>query len=311
MAIYDYIKTFYGLNIEAFDHKKGIQNSNLAIRLEVGYDDTEDGLEMLAVLNALANDDKSGQIRALIIGVWQEAYEESIQPFIDFLVKNNSQFTSLTAIFFAEMTMEDNEISWIQQGDYSALWAAYPKLTHLQIRGAEGLSFGDIQGASLKTLIVETGGLAAEVLQQIADAQWPELEHLELWLGDENYGWNGSIKDVQPLLSAEKFPQLKHLSLKNSEIQDDITVQVISSDLMSQLSVLDLSMGLMTDDGAEALLADKSKTEGLDVLDVSENYLSDAMSMKLSDLAKTVKVQEQKIPDGDEDDEYRYVSVSE
>ena len=149
------------------------------------------------------------------------------------------------------------------------------------------------------------------MLQQIADAQWPELEHLELWLGDENYGWNGSIKDVQPLLSAEKFPQLKHLSLKNSEIQDDIKVQVISSDLMSQLSVLDLSMGLMTDDGAEALLADKSKTEGLDVLDVSENYLSDAMSMKLSDLAKTVKVQEQKIPDGDEDDEYRYVSVSE
>lgn len=312
MSLYEHIDEFYGLRIEAFDHKKDIQDGVLALRVEVDYDEAEDGLTMLSVLTALANDAKAGQIQALIVGVWEEAYEESAQPFIDLLIENKDKFKNLKALFFGEMTSEENEISWIQQGDYSKFWVAYPDVQHLQIRGAEGLSLGEIKNNGLTKLIIETGGLSAAVLNQVSDSNLPALEHLELWLGDENYGWDGTIDSVKPLLSSEKFPKLKHLAIKNSEIEDEIAQQVAASKLLNQLQVLDLSMGLMTDNGAELLLAAKENMGSLKLLDVSENFLSDEMVNKISTLPMTVKADEQKEAEDDGDgDVYRYVSVSE
>jgi hypothetical protein len=85
---------------------------------------------------------------------------------------------------------------WIQQCDVSPLFAAYPRLEHFCVRGADGLSFGALRHDRLKSLIIQSGGLGANVVREVA-ADAPELEHLELWLGDENYGaaigsrWDG------------------------------------------------------------------------------------------------------------------------
>ena len=60
------------------------------------------------------------------------------------------------------MTMEESEISWIEQSDVSGIWNAYPELTHFQIRGGNGLSLGRIDHPNLDTLIVEAGALDAK-----------------------------------------------------------------------------------------------------------------------------------------------------
>ena len=301
-------RLFFGLELEHFDKAKGIQSESAAIRVELDYDAAEDGETILAVLEAVAADPKAKDIKALIVGNWEEAYDYSVQPVVNFLVKNNDTFKSLKALFVADIYSDECEISWIQQGDYSALWGAYPDLQHLQIRGSCDLSLGSISANSLETLILETGGLPSEVIIQIANAEFPKLKHLELWFGDEEYGWDGSIETVEPLVNPEKFPALKYLGLNNSYIQDDIVSLVVSSDMLAQLTHLDLSMGTLSDAGAETLLSNTDKLAHLQLLDLSHHYLSDSMVEKISALNIPVDVSDQQ--EEDEPGE-RYVEVAE
>jgi hypothetical protein len=309
MTIGTYIKEFNGLEIEAFDKEKGVQDVAKAIRLEVDYEAAEDGVEMLGVLASLKQDPKASEVSSIILGAWEEAYEVEAQQFIDFFIDNKNTFSSLNALFIGEMTYEDNEISWIIQGNYSGLLDAYPQLECLRIRGGTGLSIGQVNHSSLKELIIETGGLNGGVLDEIAKSELPSLTRLELWLGDDGYGGNAKISNVEPLLSASKFANLKHLAIKNSEIQDDVTIAICNSDLINQLEVLDVSMGIMSDKGGEALLSNKDSLEGVKI-NASENYLSEDMCTKLTKSGLDIDVGKQKEVE-DDDDDYRYVSVSE
>lgn len=307
MTIGSHIDTFFGLEIEHFDKATGIKNESLALRIEVDYDAADEGETILSVLEAVLNDSKAKDITALIIGTWEEPFDVEVQPLIDLLITRNDALPSLKALFVAEMTYEENEISWIQQGNYNAFWTAFPQLEHLQTRGMDGLDFGTIDHENLKTLIVETGGLDVNVIQQVANANLPSLQHLELWLGDENYGWNGSIEDVAPLLNVDKFPRVTFFGLKNSEIMDDIAALVATSPMLSQLTTLDLSMGNLSDKGAEALLENKEKLSHLTSLNLSHHYLSDSMMNAFSKLGFPVDLSNQE----EAEDDDRYIEVSE
>ncbi len=315
MAIYENIDSFYGLKIEQFDQEKGIQNEKLAQRLEVTYEDWEENdLEMKALLDKFSQDPKTGKVTALILGAWEEAYDNEASVYIDLLTQKAEQFSALKALFIGEMTGEENEISWINQGEYSKLLHAYPALEHLQIRGGNGLGFGDadtpVSHDNLKTLIIETGGLGSDVIDAIGHANLPALEKLELWFGDENYGWDGDVSTVTPLLSQSRFPHLKHLGLKNSEIQNDIVTAILNSDLLGQLETIDMSMGVMTDEAAKLLLDNQAQLIGKQ-LDVSENFLSDEMVTMLEASPLTIKTSEQEEPEEYDGKSWYYVSVSE
>lgn len=308
MAIYENIETFWNLPVEAYNPEKGIQNESAAIRLGVDYEAADSGAKLITLLKQLTADPKAGAIKALVLGEWEESYETGASEFIDFLVEQASTFHSLKAVFIGEMTVSENEISWIVQGDYQAFWDAYPQLEMLTIRGGNELRLGKtISHHNLKQLVIESGGLGSDVLRQIANASLPALEHLELWLGDENYGWDGTSEDIHSLLSATRFPKLKHLALKNSEIQDEVAQLLVQSEILPQLESIDMSMGVMSDTGAQALLLYKDRLIGKS-FDLSQNYLSDEMVNQLKAAGLNVKADDQDESD-DEDD--RYVSVSE
>ena len=307
MTIDSHIENFFGLELEQFDKSTGIKNESLALRIEVDWEAADEGVTILSMLEAVVSDPRAKDITALIIGAWEEAFDTGVQPLIDLLITHSDVFENLKALFVAEMTYEENEISWIQQGDYSAFWVAYPQLEHLQTRGMEGLSFGGVIHENLKTLIVETGGLGVNVIQQIANAKLPSLEHLELWLGDENYGWDGSVDDIAPLLSVESRPALTFLGLKNSNIADEIAVFVATSPILAQLTTLDLSMGNLSDKGAEAIHSNKDKFAHLSKINLAHHYLSNTMMDKLSALNIPLDLSNQE----KEDDGERYVEVSE
>lgn len=83
------------------------------------------------------------------------------------------------------------------------------------------------------------------------------------------------------------------------------------SPLLEQLQVLDLSMGTLSDLGAEVLL-NCSAVNQLDTLDVSANFLSDEMIAQLSQLSCRVIAGEQKEEYEEEEEEFRrYCSVAE
>ena len=145
---------------------------------------------------------------------------------------------------------------------------------------------------------------------EVAAAELPELEHLELWLGTANYGGIENPDSLKPLLAGDRFPKLRYLGLRDSEIADAIAQLVADAPLLDSLQVLDLSLGTLSDAGAKALVA-SAKIRGLQTLDIHHHYVSPAMVRQLQQLGIDVDASEPKEPEKYNGEEYRYVALSE
>ncbi len=210
------------------------------------------------------------------------------------------------------------DISSIKVGYIGDLYSLYPNLKTLDVYGAE-IELGQLEHAQLTSLCVRTGGLGSTSVDAIANAILPNLEILKIWFGSQWYGADSSIKQLQPLFSNKFFPKLKNLGLQNAEFQNDIVKSIIESSLLKQLERLDLSMGVMTDKGAQMILDNAVLFQHLLSLNLTENYISDSMCSMLENLFTQVDLGYQKEIDEyglDENDEnfeepYLYVSVGE
>lgn len=261
--------------------------------------DWDNKLTQEQLINLILTDEELPKLRSLVIGNWGDCWEdETCQPIIDMIVEHAPRFAHLESLFIGDMESEDCEISWIQQGDYSRLYAALPDLKKLIIKGATGLQLGDIHHEKLEHLEIISGGISSDVLAAIQNAHLPALKTLILYLGVEEYGFDGSLDSVLALASKNLFPQLTHLGLMNSEAQDDIARRVLESDILPQLKVLALSCGTLTDKGAEALLEYKDRLAHLEKLDLFHHYLTPDMQEKLkAALPITINLAEAQEPD--------------
>ncbi|MFI6079945.1 STM4015 family protein [Streptomyces sp. NPDC051217] len=251
------------------------------------------------------------EVRALIIGAWSEAYESSPDGVIGALVAASGQLPSLGALFLGDMTYEECEISWINQGETGPLLAALPQLHSFGVRGGQDLNMSGIRHERLRSLTVETGGLEADVVRSIAAAELPALEHLDIWLGTSWYGANTIVADLEPFLTGARLPALKSLALRNSEIQDDIAAAMAGAPVVARLETLDLSMGTLGDEGAEALLSGQPLTH-LKKLDLHHHYMSEPMEDRIREtLEPAGVVVDLSERESARDDESRYTAVAE
>ena len=189
----------------------------------------------------------------------------------------------------------------------SPLFRAYPNLEHFRVRGTNGLILGEIHHAKLKSLVIESGGLDVGVLRDAVTEDLPGLEHLEIWLGSDNYGGNITLSDLEPVLSGKRFPKLKYLGLRDSEFQDEIAAAVARAPILPRLETLDLSLGTLSDEGAAALLGSDA-FYGLKKVDLHHHYLSDGMMARLKSSGVAVDLSQQQQAEEEED---RYIAVSE
>lgn len=204
---------------------------------------------------------------------------------------------------------DQSEISWFEVGDVSALWPAAPRLAHLIVQGAS-IRLGAIAHPALARLEIRTGGLPADAARAIATMQCPRLAHLDVWYGEENYGGDATIDDIAPLLARTDLPALRHLGLRNSELTDELCARLPRSPLLKQLAVLDLSMGTLSDDGAQAIAAHADAFRHLAEIDVSRTYVTPAGLAALRAIGPQVIASEMR--DGEDEGEgYRYVAVGE
>ncbi|MEU5274403.1 STM4015 family protein [Streptomyces hygroscopicus] len=254
------------------------------------------------------------RVRALIIGMWGETYEGDAADAIEPLLAAKDRLTSLEAVFLGDIAQEESEISWIQQSDVTPILHAFPGLRELGVRGGSGLSFPAVTHPHLRTLRFETGGLPGAVVRGVAASHLPALEHLEMWLGVEEYGGDTTVADLAPILAGGTFPALRHLGVRNSEIQDEIAAAVAAAPVVAQLESLDLSMGVLTDEGAAALLGGRPLTH-LKRLGLDHNYFSAAMEERLRTALEPFGVVVETSEKGDEDEDegevFRYTAVSE
>ncbi|MGC5038620.1 STM4015 family protein [Streptomyces sp. DT190] len=256
------------------------------------------------------------RVRALIVGAWQEAYDTDPSDVIEALVAARDAFPALRALFVGDMVMEECEISWINQTDVTPLLHAFPDLEELGVRGGTGLRFPALSHSGLRKLTMESGGLPAEVVRGVAHSDLPALEVLDLWLGTPDYGGDSEAADLEPILSGARLPRLRHLALRNSEMQDAVAAAVASAPVVARLEVLDLSMGVLTDDGAAALLAGQPLTH-LKELDLHHHYISEPLLERLRQTLEPAGVAvDLDRDDADEDQDgdgtvWRYVAVGE
>jgi hypothetical protein len=322
MPIYEHVSEFAGKMVVEWDADTGIHKPGTiydpaaavyAIRLD--YDDANAGQQWTDQFALFLDDPAISQVTGIVVGDWQQWQQdgdESSAPIVEALVAARDRLPNLTAIFLGDIIMEENEISWIQPGDVSPLFAAYPALEHLRVRGGDGLSLGNIRHEQLKSLVIESGGLPAQVVRDVAAAELPALEHLELWLGDDNYGGDATLEDVAPLLVNNPFPNLRYLGLRDSMIADEIAVAIANAPILERIKVLDLSLGTLGNKGAAALL-ESPGLANLERLDLHHHYCSDEMMQQLEELGQRLNIDidlnEQE--DTEEEEEYRYVAVSE
>lgn len=226
-------------------------------------------------------------------------------------MEHADQFAGIKSLFIGDMDFEECEVSWIEQADYSKLWAAMPQLEELTIKGSTNLSLGSIEHENLKGLEIICGGLPKEVMASIGAAKLPALKRLSLYMGVEDYGFDGGIEDIASMLEKSDFPQLEELGILDSEIQDEVAEAVVKSRYMKQIHTLDLSCGTMTDKGGQCLLDELPKYENIKEVDLSYHYMSDEMMEKLEALEAEVDVDDQQEDDEYDGEIYRYPMLTE
>lgn len=276
-------------------------------KLFLEYEEHEEGKTITDVFNEFLKEPSSKDLNYLSIGFWGEPNEDGPDEAIKVLIENKDKLPKLHGIFIGDMESEECEISWLIQSDLSTILTAFPELLELKIRGSSNLRLQNLKHNKLKRLIIECGGLGKDVINDIINGKLPSLEYLELYLGVEDYGFDGKLEDLKPLMKKGLFPNLKYLGLKNSEISDEIAMEVAKSDILDQIQTLDLSLGTLTDKGAQALV-ESSKLKNLKFLDLNYHFMSDAMMEKIEGIGIKVDVSDQQ---DDEGEDYRYPSVTE
>ncbi len=309
MTIGNHITEFADRPVVAFPLQGELPADPARVAWRVEDSDYEGSGELERHLGELVEQEWAGQITALVIGPWGSAYDTSAP--IDKIVALAPRLPALDALFLGEMTFEECEISWIQHSDVTPLLEAFPRLQTLTVRGSEGLSLKAMRHESLRSLTIESGGLPADVVRSVADCELPHLRHLELWMGTDNYGGDATVEDLAPILAGGRFPALKSLGLRNAEIADMIAAALASAPIVARLEVLDLSMGMLADAGATALLAGQPLTH-LRKLDLHHHFITEPVQARLvAELSEAgVELDLSEAGDPDDEDE-RYIAVSE
>lgn len=308
MTISDSTTTFHGKKVVQYDPEIAFDASpDVVYRLSLEYDDERKMPDLIA--GFLEKTDKNA-LEALIIGMWGDPYEAGADEVIAALASNAPQLPKLRALFIGDMTYEECEISWIVQGSYKPLLDAFPQLEELRIRGGNELILEPFAHQNLRKFTIESGGLDQKIAQALAESSMPKLEHLELWLGTDDYGFSGDVALYRKVLAQLATPTLRYLGLRDAQIADELAVWLANEPLLATIITLDLSLGTLGDVGAEALLHG-TQLGNLTLLDLSHHYISEANQEKLKALPFEVVLDDPQEDDEDDGDVYRYVAVGE
>ncbi|VAW72263.1 hypothetical protein MNBD_GAMMA12-1680 [hydrothermal vent metagenome] len=282
----------------------------LNVRVAFYYD--FEGPSTHELLGALLKGPAGKFVQTISIGI-TEGMEDADACFSDCTheIVSGGRRAAVKELTIGDFESDECEISWSSIGNCGKIYAVLPNLEQLIIHGG-GIELGKIKHKNLKTLSITTGGLSATAVKAVAKADLPALEMLIVYFGAEDYGAEGEVGMLKPLFDGKGYPALKQLGLMNAEFQNEITQALVKAPIVKQLISLDLSMGTMTDEGAQILLDNVDIFGHLDHIDVSSNYLSEEIVNHLEKVyPKKMSIGDQEVPDVDDGEVYTYVSVAE
>jgi uncharacterized protein (TIGR02996 family) len=274
-------------------------------RVMFAYDMRGDLGSIANQLNALFVSPASRFLRSLGLGLLYEEADMDLDEVLEAMrqLGPQPQVRMLTVGDF--VYPDEMEISWISWPDVTPLFACFPNLRELTIRGACHAA-PDIRSTALTRLVFESGGLDGDVVAGLGDLASDTLETLKVWFGEENYGGIADVAPAERLLANTSLPALRTLGLMNCEIANDVVAALSRSPLLKQITTLNLSMGTLTDEGARVLLS--AGFGHLGSIDVSRNFLTDGLLSELRDAFGDRLVSSEQKDDGEE---YLYCDVGE
>ncbi|MER5748909.1 STM4015 family protein [Streptomyces sp. NPDC002088] len=278
-----HLTRFHGLPVHVFPFATDDRRTPLPEPASVAWKfiaDWEEPFEQL--WRRFLDEVRTDEVTALVVGAWWGKRDErGIDPVLELLTAEAHRFPRLRAVFLADLESEESEISWIKQGDVTRVLRAWPQLEELGVRGSEDLVIEPLRHDGLRTLRIESGGLAPAPVRALSACEFPALRRLELWLGTTWYGGDCTVEDIEPLLGAlGRCPELRHLGLQNSDIQDEIAAAVAAAPVVAGLESLDLSMGALSDEGGAALLSGQPLTH-LRSLNLRHHFMSDELVQRV------------------------------
>jgi uncharacterized protein (TIGR02996 family) len=244
-------------------------------------------------------------LRELVLGLTSTDGDADYEGCIRALI-SHGPLPSLRSMIIGDFDRDQSEISWVQVGNVGPLWPLLPNLERLTLKGA-GIRLGNPKSTTLRTLVIHSGGLPQAAGQSLGRAELPALEHLEVWFGTTDYGGSCSAAEARGILQNKSLARLRSLALANADFADEIAAEVAQAQLWPTLERLDLSMGTMSDAGAERLLTRAEELARLAHIDLSNNFLSPDMCDRIQAALPNANVDMQQQADGDR----RYVSVGE
>ncbi len=254
----------------------------------LSYDEYENDVKLL---DKILKDKHLPEYKQITVGCWD--YEgEDCSALLEGMLEHKDKFAHLEGLFWGDIDWEEQEISWIEQTDLSPLLNALPKLKDLKIKGTNNLRLGQTSRPELRSLEIISGGLPTEVVEDILKSDFPNLEKLVLYAGVEDYGFEGDIEIFRPLFSKARFPKLTYLGIVNAEEQDEVVKMFLESDILPQLETMDISAGVLKDEGARLLLDNVDKIAHLKFINMRYNYLSREMKKKLQELPMKIDIAE-------------------
>lgn len=269
-----------------------------------------DGPKPEAILDALLQSPAATYLEDLILGL--PAFDDT--NYSDMITSlSKAKLEHLEKLFIGEFSYpDDTEISWVHVGDIAKAVKGMPNLRTLRVRGG-GVSMKSFKHDKLQRLEVESGGLPSAGLSGFAKAKLPELTHVSLWLGRDNYGGSTNIGDLDALWKTKAMPKLVHLGLQNSEMQDAIASALAQAPLLKQLSSVDMSMGTMRAEGAQALIDNAKNFKHLKSLKLDDNFIPYNLHADMKKaLGSMLHIGRQESPEDWGDGElYYYTSVGE
>jgi hypothetical protein len=307
MAFGEHRFSFAGKKVKEFEGTL-FDLDKLGFRVRRDYDEKATWLEKF---QSLLEQPNVSDLSSLLVGAWDpEDSEASSSEVVATIVAARDQLPNLTALFLGDIVGEECEVSWIHQCNVGPLFHAFPKLEYFAVRGTNDLSFGRLEHANLKHLSVQSGGLDVSVVHDIFASDFPALEHLDLYLGTDNYGANTQITDLAPLLRGELFPKLSYLGLRDSDLTDAIAGALANAPILTRIKELDLSLGTLTDEGVRALMT-SPHLEKLEKLDIHHHFLTPEVLTELKSHLRKLKVKIDASDPQDPNDEWRFVAIGE
>jgi uncharacterized protein (TIGR02996 family) len=175
-------------------------------------------------------------------------------------------------------------------GDAGGLWEHVAGLRELELESGS-MALGAIVLPSLRRARLVSSSLTGAKVRAIAAARWPRLTSLELAFGADMYGGADHVlADLEPILRGEGLGELAELGLSDHAEADSLPALLAQSAVLPRLRRLDLSRGVLTDEGGSALLHHARAFAHLESLDLSENAFSESMVEQLRGLCRQVAV---------------------